>query len=165
MPFFTMLLLRLAGVERIGIGRACGLALSIGGVAVLMSPKVQAGATFGVLGGLAVLVASFSYGLGNVWARRLKDRPVLLTATCSLIASSAVAYILFYWIIGSAGPANATLVTFLVPANAIFLGAFVLGERLDWTAFAGLGLILHGLAVIDGRAFRWFARSRPVPAD
>ncbi len=43
------------------------------------------------------------------------------------------------------------LVTFLIPASAIVLGVFVLGERLEWRHLAGMGLIGLGLAAIDGR--------------
>ncbi|OKH52764.1 hypothetical protein [Scytonema sp. HK-05] len=37
--------------------------------------------------------------------------------------------------------------------SALFLGVFVLGERLDSTDFAGMALIFTGLAAIDGRLF------------
>jgi len=43
------------------------------------------------------------------------------------------------------------LVTFLIPFSAILLGAMVLGERLGWNAFVGMGTILSGLLAIDGR--------------
>jgi drug/metabolite transporter (DMT)-like permease len=45
------------------------------------------------------------------------------------------------------------LVTFLIPPSALLLGALFLGERLPWSAFAGMGLIFLGLAAIDGRLF------------
>lgn len=198
-PLFTVLLLRLTGAERVGLGRAGGLVLGMVGVAVLMGPKALDGATFGLLGAAAILLASSSYAVSGLWARRFKDTPVLVTAACSLTASSvqavplalvvdrpwtldpgadallavlalavfssAVAYMLFYRIMGRAGPANASLVTFLVPATAILLGAWVLGERLPWTAFAGLGLILLSLAAIDGRVFKHLARPRLAAAE
>ena len=45
------------------------------------------------------------------------------------------------------------LKTFLIPLSAIVLGIFVLSEQLQWTKFAGMGLIFAELATIDGRLF------------
>ncbi len=95
-------------------------------------------------------------------ASLILDRPWTLSpgleAIAALLALSLVstgfAYLLFYRIMNRAGPTNASLVTFLVPVSAILLGALVLGERLDWTAFAGMAVIFAGLAAIDGRLFR-----------
>jgi drug/metabolite transporter (DMT)-like permease len=75
------------------------------------------------------------------------------------VLSTALAYILYFRILATAGATNIQLVTFLIPVSAILLGSFVLGERLDPTHFAGMGLIGLGLAAIDGRLLR-FAVSR-----
>jgi drug/metabolite transporter (DMT)-like permease len=72
--------------------------------------------------------------------------------------STAIAYILYFRLIDTAGATNAILVTFLVPATAILLGALFLGEALALRHFLGMGLIGVGLAAIDGRVF---ARRRP----
>ena len=70
------------------------------------------------------------------------------------LLSTAVAYILFFRLLASAGATNIMLVTFLVPVSAILLGATILGERLDPEHFAGMALIGLGLAAIDGRPAR-----------
>lgn len=44
------------------------------------------------------------------------------------------------------------------PLNAILLGVMVLGERLEWHAFVGMGLIFIGLIAIDGRLLKRFKR-------
>jgi len=67
---------------------------------------------------------------------------------------TAVAYLLYFRLLASAGANNMSLVTFLVPVSAITLGAVFLGERLGSTAFAGMGILFVGLAVIDGRLWR-----------
>ncbi len=67
------------------------------------------------------------------------------------LASTALAYLLYFRILQSAGATNLLLVTFLIPVSAILLGVLVLGERLAWTAIAGMALIFLGLAAIDGR--------------
>lgn len=65
--------------------------------------------------------------------------------------STALAYILFFNVLSSAGATNVTLVAFLVPVTAIFLGWLVLDEQLNIEHFAGMAFIGLGLAAIDGR--------------
>ena len=72
------------------------------------------------------------------------------------IPATALAYLLYFRILTAAGATNIMLVTLLMPASAIVLGAIVLGERLDWWHFAGMALIALGLAAIDGRLVRRF---------
>lgn len=80
--------------------------------------------------------------------------PVWVTVLALAFVSTAFAYILYFSIIASAGATNASLVTLLVPASAILLGTLFLAERLEVFELAGMGLILIGLLVIDGRLFR-----------
>ena len=70
------------------------------------------------------------------------------------VFTTAFAFILYFNIIASAGATNASLVTLLVPASAIVLGAAFFGERLELYEFAGLALIVSSLLIMDGRPFR-----------
>ncbi|WP_246659158.1 DMT family transporter [Rhizobium sp. FY34] len=70
------------------------------------------------------------------------------------LLSTAVAYLLFFRILASAGATNLMLVTILIPPSAILLSALVLGEQLEWRHLVGLVLIGAGLAAIDGRLWR-----------
>jgi drug/metabolite transporter (DMT)-like permease len=65
--------------------------------------------------------------------------------------STALAYVLYFRILATAGATNLLLVTFLIPVSAILLGTLVLGETLQPKHFAGMALIGLGLAAIDGR--------------
>jgi len=67
------------------------------------------------------------------------------------LLSTALAYILYFNLINSAGATNASLVTLVVPVGAILLGALFLGETLDGYELAGIGLIGLGLLTTDGR--------------
>ncbi|MFN8983517.1 MAG: DMT family transporter, partial [Alphaproteobacteria bacterium] len=67
------------------------------------------------------------------------------------VASTALAYILYFRILAAAGTTNLLLVTFLIPVSAILLGSLLLDERLDAKHFAGMVMIGFGLALIDGR--------------
>ena len=75
------------------------------------------------------------------------------------IVSTALAYVMFFRILALAGAVNVSLVTLIVPASAILLGAVFLGERLGPSAWAGLALIAAGLLALDGRLAR-MARGR-----
>jgi drug/metabolite transporter (DMT)-like permease len=67
------------------------------------------------------------------------------------LLATALAYIIFFRILGSAGATNIVLVTFLIPVSANLLGWLFLDERLGWHHFAGMSAIALGLALIDGR--------------
>jgi drug/metabolite transporter (DMT)-like permease len=70
------------------------------------------------------------------------------------LASTALAYVIFFEIMRKAGGSNAMLVTFLVPVSAILLGVGILGEALLPRHLLGMAAIFAGLALIDGRLFR-----------
>lgn len=93
----------------------------------------------------------------------LVDRPWLLSAPGPevwwalaglALLSTALAYVLYFAILATAGATNLLLVTFLIPVTAILLGVLVLGERLEAAQLAGMALIAAGLAAIDGRLLR-----------
>lgn len=90
----------------------------------------------------------------------LVDRPWQLpapnlTTLGALLAlgllSTAVAYVIYFRLLATAGATNLLLVTFMIPVTALFLGIMVLGESLDPRQLMGMVLIGLGLAAIDGR--------------
>lgn len=68
--------------------------------------------------------------------------------------STALAYVLYFRILATAGATNLLLVTFLIPVSAILLGMVFLGEALQPRHVAGMALIGLGLSAIDGRPWR-----------
>ena len=71
------------------------------------------------------------------------------------VMSTALAYILYFRLLATAGAVNLTLVTFLVPVTSIALGTIFLDERLSANHFFGMALIAAGLLAIDGRPVSW----------
>ncbi len=67
------------------------------------------------------------------------------------VLSTALAYILYFRILETAGATNLLLVTFLLPVSAILLGIGFLDEILLPKHIWGMALIGMGLAAIDGR--------------
>ncbi|MGV2138538.1 DMT family transporter [Agrobacterium sp. 16-2014-1-2a] len=81
------------------------------------------------------------------------------------LLSTALAYLIFFRILATAGATNLALVTFLIPVSAILLGSLILGEQLEIKHFAGMAMIAAGLAAIDGRLpakLRDFLRKAPA---
>jgi drug/metabolite transporter (DMT)-like permease len=77
------------------------------------------------------------------------------------LLSTALAYIVYFRILATAGATNLLLVTFLIPVSALLLGGLILGERPGWSEFAGVALIFLGLVAVDGRLLApW--RRRPA---
>jgi drug/metabolite transporter (DMT)-like permease len=92
------------------------------------------------------------------WWPALNPTPTAwLAAGLLALFCTGVAYVLFFRIIASAGPANAISVTFLVPAFAVLWGALFLGESVTVPMLIGCAVILFGTALTTG-ALKWPAR-------
>ncbi|MGL4236935.1 DMT family transporter [Tabrizicola sp.] len=76
--------------------------------------------------------------------------PVLAVVGLAAL-STALAYLLYFRILASAGSTAISLVTFLIPLSAAAMGWAALGERLELRHLVGLALILAGLALIKWR--------------
>lgn len=96
--------------------------------------------------------------LETPWTIPLPPPDVIAAVLFLGLFATGLAYVVFFRILTIAG-SNVMLVTFLVPVSAILLGVVVLGERLEPRHWAGMALIMLGLAAIDGRLWRrWLAR-------
>ncbi len=65
-------------------------------------------------------------------------------------ACTAVAYVLYFRLIASVGPARAIAVTFLIPIFAVAWGALFLGETVAPRTVAGTAIVLAGTALATG---------------
>ncbi|MBN8958985.1 MAG: DMT family transporter [Rhizobiales bacterium] len=68
------------------------------------------------------------------------------------LLSTALAYVIYFRILATAGATNLLLVTFLIPISAILLGVLVLGETLLARHLLGMALIAAGLGFIARRS-------------
>ena len=80
--------------------------------------------------------------------------------TALAVFSTAIAYILYFRLLASAGAVNLMLVTFLMPAISILLGVFLLDERLNSHQLLGMLVIAGALVLVDGRLLS--RRQRPI---
>lgn len=167
--------------ETLTARKVAGLLLGIVGVATLvgLDPVPLSGIVLLSVG--AMLLASFSYALGGVYAKRtfagvsalamavgqqtgaamlllpfaaatLPGAPPTPTVALSVLGlallCTAVAYLLYFYLISSAGPTKTLSVTFLIPAFGLLFGVLLLNEPFGPATLAGLGVILVGVALV-----------------
>ena len=113
------------------------------------SPLVSAA---GSLSGAALTAILFVIFVEEVPAS-LGQEVILAFLGIGLI-STALAFSIMYYLLPRIGPVNFSMVTFLVPISAIFLGTTFLDEQMEWSQLLGMGVIFLGLAFVDGRLFR-----------
>ena len=92
------------------------------------------------------------------WMLPLPSMTTLGALAGLALLSTALAYVIFFRILGSAGATAISLVTFLIPVSAILLGTQILGEQLAVRHIIGMIAIAIGLAAIDGRLMSWIYR-------
>jgi len=101
----------------------------------------------------ALILLPLTIIIDRPWTLDMLPAAATLSIIALALASTVLAYILYFRLIDSAGATNAALVTFLIPVSAILLGVFILGETFTTMQAAGMGLIGLGLLVMDGRLF------------
>ncbi|TQI76089.1 threonine/homoserine efflux transporter RhtA [Bosea sp. AK1] len=124
-----------------------------------VSPLVAA---TGQLSASTLMMIPIVFVMHPPWTLPMPSQQALLALVGLALISTALAYLLFFRIMRTAGPSNVMLVTFLIPVSAILLGSGLLGEELLPRHFAGMAAIFVGLALIDGRIAR-IAQARPAP--
>ena len=77
------------------------------------------------------------------------------------VFGTAIAFWVYYQLMEIADPSYVSLVTYLIPVVGVVLGIVVLNEQLTWHSYAGCGLILFGVMIING-LFRRRARVAPA---
>jgi len=126
-----------------------------------VSPLVAA---TGQLSASTLMMLPIVFVMHPPWTLPVPSQQATLALVGLALISTALAYLLFFRIMRTAGPSNVMLVTFLIPVSAILLGSGLLGEALLPRHFAGMAAIFVGLALIDGRIMR-MARTSPAPTS
>jgi drug/metabolite transporter (DMT)-like permease len=67
------------------------------------------------------------------------------------VFGTAIAFVIFYRLIGEIGAGRAALVSYLVPPISLAYGAILLDEQITPAAIGGLVLILAGVALASGK--------------
>lgn len=134
------------------LGAACSYALAgVWGRRLGRAGVTPLPAATGQLVASALILAPVALLVDAPWRLALPGGEVWLALAALGAVSTALAYVIYFRLLASAGPTNLLLVTFLVPVTAIVLGVVLLGEVLAPRHLAGMALIGVGLALIDGR--------------
>ena len=78
------------------------------------------------------------------------------------LLSTALAYVIYFRLLKTAGATNLLLVTLLIPVSAIILGVFLLDESLELQHLSGMAVISLGLLIMDGRLLQFFRKTFPA---
>ncbi len=97
------------------------------------------------------------------WPSAMPSAQVLAALAALAVICTAVAFPLFFRLIAEAGPARASVITYINPAVAVALGVAVLGERFT-PAMAGAFALILGGSVLATRGGRRGSAPDPEPA-
>lgn len=172
------------GVGILGVALLLGLDLGGGGLALL-------GGLMVVLAGAGYAISGFYFKRRFADVQPVGAVTVAMVATAAMLAVPAflsapaqapgataiaslvvlgvggtgIAFVIFYTLIGTVGPARSSLVAYIAPGFAVVYGVMLLGEPISIFTLAGLALILGGSwLAAGGRMPTRRKRSVPAPA-
>jgi len=105
-------------------------------------------AAAGQLASAALLMLPLSLAFDNPFALRPSLVAMGSLAILALLGT-AVAYILYYWLIEHTGATRTSLVTYVIPITGVMWGALLLHESIGWEALLGLALIIGGIGLVN----------------
>ncbi len=169
------LLIGLAGVGLLVGGDASGDVASVAEVLVValcyatgplivsrkLSDLPPLGMTAACLAFAAVVYAPFA---ALTWPSAMPAAKVLASLAALAVICTAVAFLGFFALIAEAGPARASVITYVNPAVAVVLGVLVLGERLTATMAGAFALILCGSVLATRAGSRSAGGTQDKPA-
>ena len=91
------------------------------------------------------------------WPTEMPSAHVVESVLGLAIVCTALAFILFFALIGEVGPVRATVITYVNPAVAAVVGVLLLDEKLTAVMIGGFVLVLAGTVIATGRG------PEPVP--
>ncbi len=117
---------------------------------------------FGQVTATTAMMLPIAFVADTPWRLAFPGAAVLAALAGLALLSTALAYIIFFRLLATAGATNTSLVTLLVPVSAVLLGIAFLGERLSASQAIGMALIGLGLVAIDGRAWAWARQPKGI---
>ena len=122
------------------------------GVAAVYSKRHLAGVNaLAIAAGSQVSAALFLLPLAVIyWPSENPSLSAWVNVVLLAVFCTGVAYILYFRLLESAGAANATTVTFLIPVFGMFWGYWFLDERVNLSTIVATGVILLGTGLTTG---------------
>jgi drug/metabolite transporter (DMT)-like permease len=129
---------------------------------IIIARRLPSLPAVGVVAASLVLTALFYAPLAlPQLPRTMPSGKVLLAVLILAVVCTALAFLIFFALIGEVGPVRATVITYFNPAIALLLGVAVLQEPFTLGAVVGFSLILAGSVLATRRTS---ALAGPVPA-
>lgn len=102
--------------------------------------------------------------------RAVPSGRVLLAVLALALTATAIAYLLFFWLLARVGPTKTNAVAFLIPGFGLLWGVLLLGEELTVGMVVGLALVVVSVGLVTevgagggvGRGAFATLRRRPV---
>lgn len=137
--------LDVSGTQYLGVGAALITVIGYAFGPIIITTRLSAAPALGVIT-LALAVNSVIYA-PFVWLQ-WPTTPVAASAWWSVVVlgilCTAIAFILLFALVAEAGPARTTVITFINPAVAVFLGVIILSEPVTLGLLVGFPLVILG---------------------
>ncbi len=119
----------------------------------------------GQITGASLVLLPIMLMVDRPWSLPMPSTGTIAALIAVAALSTALAYIIYFRLLATAGATNLVLVTFLIPVTAILLGIVLLDEALQLKHVFGMMLIGFGLSTIDGRPARRLAAMFAKPSS
>jgi drug/metabolite transporter (DMT)-like permease len=140
----ALLGLQLGHVDLLAVGAALLTALGYATGPLVLSHRLADLPGVGVVfASLLLSAVAWAPAAIVTWPAHIPLHAGLSVVALALVCT-AVAFLVFFALIGEVGPARATVITYVNPAVAIALGVVVLGERFTVGMAVGFPLVLLG---------------------
>jgi drug/metabolite transporter (DMT)-like permease len=134
---------------------AASCVLGIGGVYsrrfTELKPLVAA---TGQITGATIILVPLSLLIDRPWALAPPSGAVWASLLTIALVNTALAYVFYYRMLAITGATYISLVTFLIPVMALWLGVAFLHETITVRSLAGMAIIAMGLVAMDAKRFR-----------
>ena len=148
--------------DLVAVGEVGLVAVGYAAGPIIIARRLPSLPAVGVVAASLVLTALFYAPLAiPQLPRSIPSGQVLLAVLTLGVVCTALAFLLFFALIGEVGPVRATVITYFNPAVALLLGVAVLREPFTLGAVVGFSLILVG-SVLATRRTTALAGSAPV---
>ncbi len=192
-PLVAVVVVTALGHEAFDSRRVVGLLVGLGGVLALVGLDIDL-SDFGALAAVAITAVGYAVGpiiinrkladlppMGVVtgslllaavlyapfvawrWPERI-TAPAGWSVLGLAVLCTAVAFLVFFALIGEVGPARATVITYINPAVALVIGVSLLGEPLTAGMAIGFPLVILGSILGTAKA-RPRVVAEPQPVD
>ena len=110
----------------------------------------------------SIILIPLSLWIDRPWTMAIPSIEGMGSLLGIALLSTALAYVIYFRLLKTAGATNLLLVTLLIPVSAIILGVFLLDESLEPQHLSGMAVISLGLLIMDGRLLQFFRETLPA---